>query len=41
MRVKPDISDAKVARFAELIEQRLGLQYLGSSLDEPFGLTAM
>ena len=34
MRSKPDIGDAKVARFAELIEERLGLQYLGSSLDE-------
>jgi len=34
MRVKPDISEAKVARFAELIEERLGLHYLGSSLDE-------
>ena len=34
MRDKPDIGDVKVARFAELIEERLGLQYLGSSLDE-------
>ena len=34
MRSTPDIGDEKVARFAELIEERLGLQYLGSSLDE-------
>ena len=34
MRASPDIGDAKVARFAELIEERLGLQYVGSSLDE-------
>ncbi len=34
MRSTPDIGDAKVARFAELIEERLGLQYVGSSLDE-------
>ena len=38
MRSTPEIGNAQVARFGELIEERLGLrldlQYLGSSLDE-------
>ena len=34
MRTAPAIGDAKLTRFAELIEQRLGLQYAGSSLAE-------
>ena len=32
MRTDPIIGDAKLTRFAELIEERLGLQYSGSSL---------
>ncbi len=34
MRTNPAIGDANVTRFAELIEERLGLQYGGSSLTE-------
>jgi chemotaxis protein methyltransferase CheR len=34
MRARPAIGDANVRRFAELIEQRLGLQFAGSSLTE-------
>jgi chemotaxis protein methyltransferase CheR len=34
MRTDPAIGDAKLTRFAELIEQRLGLQYSRSSLIE-------
>ena len=34
MRTGPDIGDANLMRFAELIEARLGLQYAGSSLGE-------
>src|SRR4029077_13947221 len=33
-RTDPIIGDAKLTRFAELIEERLGLQYSGSSLGE-------
>jgi chemotaxis protein methyltransferase CheR len=34
MRTAPAIGEARLTRFAELIEQRLGLQYAGSSLAE-------
>ena len=34
MTAEPAIDDAQLARFAELIEKRLGLQYCGSSLSE-------